>query len=200
MEPPSLVVGITRLCPALVVATDPGDRVRSAEHAHVVPDVQWTPRKPVCGAYGWGEMPCQRHVAARNPSRFETTVGMPPPAAISPHAAGPIRCTTRCPTEKASGGVTGCWCRWCRRSRGHDADPSIDDAIAATTVGLGGNHPHLAARRLQVHGPIRLLLGPLPDTGSDSVVPDPSRQSSGGVTRTRRSATHPVHLWRHTSL
>jgi hypothetical protein len=38
MEPPSLVVDITRLRLALDIDTDPVYRVRS-EHAHVVPDV-----------------------------------------------------------------------------------------------------------------------------------------------------------------
>jgi len=67
----------------------PGRPVRSAEHAHVVPDVPPTPRRAVRGAYGWRETPCQRHVSPHNPSRFETTTDIPPPAAISPHAAGP---------------------------------------------------------------------------------------------------------------
>ena len=89
MEPPSLVLDITRLCPALVVATDLVDRVRSAEHAHVVSDVLWTPRRGVCGACGWGEIPCQRHVSPHNPSRFETTVGMPRQRPFRRHAAGP---------------------------------------------------------------------------------------------------------------
>ena len=108
MEPPSLVLDITRLCPALVAATDLVDRVRSAEHAHVVPDVLWTPRRGVCGACGWGEVPCQRQVSPHNPSRFETTVGMPRQRPFRRTLPAPIRCTNRCPTEKASGGVTGC--------------------------------------------------------------------------------------------
>ena len=60
------------------------------------------------------------------------------------------------------------------------------------TLGSGGNHPHLP---LRVPDPIHLLLGPLPDTGSDSDVPGPPVQSSAGVTHTTPSATHPVHLW-----
>ena len=42
-------------------------------------------------------------------------------------------------------------------------------AVPQATVGSGGNHPHLP---LQVPDPIHLLLCPLPDTGSDSDVPD----------------------------
>jgi len=44
--------------------------------------------------------------------------------------------------------------------------------LPQATVGSGSNRPHLAACRLQVPDLIRLLLGPLPDTGSDSDVPD----------------------------
>ena len=87
MEPPWLVLDTTRLRPALDIDTDPVDRVRSAEHAHVVPDVPRRPRRAVCEARGWGETPCQRHVSPRNPIRFETTVDTPAPAAISPQAA-----------------------------------------------------------------------------------------------------------------
>jgi hypothetical protein len=86
----------------------------------------------------------------------------------------------------------GCWCGWCRRSRGHEADPSFDDAIAAATVGSGGNHPDLAARRLQVPGRIRLMLGPL-----STPAPTPMSRTFSpvirGVTQTRRCPTHPVH-------
>ena len=94
MEPPWLVLDTTRLRPALDIDTDPVDRVRSAEHAHVVPDVPRRPRRAVCEARGWGETPCKRHVSPRNPIRFETTVDTSALAAISPHAAtsraGPI--------------------------------------------------------------------------------------------------------------
>jgi len=65
-------------------------------------------------------------------------------------------------------------------------------ALQQATLGSGGNHPNLP---LQVPDPIHLLLGPLPDTSSDSDVPGPPGQSSAGVTHTTRSATHPVHLW-----
>jgi len=64
----------------------PGRPVRSAEHAHVVPDVPPALRRAVCGACGGGEAPCQRHVSPRNPSRFETTVDTSALAVSSPHA------------------------------------------------------------------------------------------------------------------
>jgi hypothetical protein len=178
----------------------PGRPVRSAEHAHVVPDVPPTPRRAVRGAYGWRETPCQRHVSPHNPSRFETTTDIPPPAAISPHSCRPQSdVPTVVPRRRRRAVRPGCWCGWCRRSRGHEADPSFDDAIAAATVGSGGNHPDLAARRLQVPGRLRLMLGPL-----STPAPTPMSRTFSpvirGVTQTRRSATHPVHLWRHISL
>src|SRR5664280_2585714 len=133
MEPPSLVVDITRLCPALVVDTDPVDRVRSAEHAHVVPDVLWTPRRSVCGAYGWRETPCQRHVSPHNPSRFETTVDIPRqrPFRRTLRSARPAQTDvpTVVPRRRRWAVRLAAGCGGCRHSRGHDVDPSFCGAI-----------------------------------------------------------------------
>lgn len=106
----------SRVCVPLDIDADPLDRVRSAEHAHVVPDVPRTLRRAVGGACGRGETPCQRHVSPRNSIRFESTVAIAIAIAIalaSGHLAapavgqaGPIRCTNRCPTQKGASGAT----------------------------------------------------------------------------------------------
>jgi len=87
MEPLSLQVLDTTSAPRTRRRYRPGRPVTSAEHGNVVPDVPPTPRRAACGACGGGETPCQRHVSPHNPTRFETTVDTPAPAAISPQAA-----------------------------------------------------------------------------------------------------------------
>jgi len=159
----------------------PGRPVPSAEHGHVVPDVPLTLSRAVCGVCSGGERPCQRHVAPHNPSRFETTVDTPRQRPFRHTLPASIRCPKSCSTENASGGVTVCSGAGGVDARGHDVDPSFDNAIAAgdrrarRQVTLSS--PPAASKSL---APIRLLLTHCRDTGSDSDVPDASPQSSGG--------------------
>ena len=166
LEPPSLLVGHHVCAPALStpIPTRSTGQISRAR-----------PRCPLCTSdvaagslrsVWWRIMPCQRHVAPHNPSRFETTVDTPRQRSVHRTLPASIRCTTSCPTENSRGQVST------RRST---------TPLPQATVGPGATHPQHVARRLQAPGPHPPPAGPLPDTSSD--VPDASRQSSGGVTQ-----------------
>ena len=173
VEPLSLLVLDTTSAPPSRHRYRPGRPVPSAEHDNVVPDAPPTLSRGGCGACGGGETPCQRHVSPRNPIRFETTVDTPSPAAASPHAAPKsgrpqsgrhhVRAsvdTTRTLIQSHPPDAFSVGQRLVHRSAA---------AVPQASVGSGGNHPRLP---LHIPDPIHLLLGPLPDTGSDSDVPD----------------------------
>jgi len=65
-------------------------------------------------------------------------------------------------------------------------------AVPQATVGSGGNHPRCRPPSPGAHSP---PAGPTARDLFDPRFPGPPRQSSEGVTQTKRSATHPVHLW-----
>ena len=172
----------------------PGRPVRSAEHAHVVPDVPPALRRAVCGACGGGEAPCQRHVSPRNPSRFETSVDTSALAVSSPHAVtsrdGPNRVvimsarTSTPPAPLAS--------RTARRLlRGTTVGTSFGGGRAAGIRRVGRQSPPPAPPHPRPHSP---PAGPTARHRLRVRCPGPPRQSPVGVTQTTPSATHPVHL------
>jgi hypothetical protein len=170
--------------PALDTDTDPIDRFRSAEHGNVVPDVPPTPPRAVSGPCGWGEMPCQRHVSPHNPSRFETTVDTPLPAAASPQAAtsragpnpGRLRVRANVDTTRTIASLSAR-----RLVRGTKVGTSFSRGRAAGDRRIGRQSPPPAPSRALTPSP------PAVPTARHRLrlrCPGPFRQSSAGVTRT----------------
>jgi hypothetical protein len=182
LESPSLVWDITRLRPALDIDTDPIDRsgqqstptLSLMSHRHCQGQSAELAVGEKCLVKG-----TYPHITPFVSRRPLTCPRQPPfRRSLRPARPVPIRCTNSCPTES----VGRCEAAG---SGGVDDRPDMMSTHRSTTplpqatVGSGGNHPQLAARRpppaarrLQVPGPLRLLLGPLPETGSDSDVPN----------------------------
>jgi hypothetical protein len=202
LEPPSLVWDITRLRPALDIDTDPVDRsdqqstptLSLMSHRHC----QGQSAEPAAGEKCLvnGTYPHITPVVSRRP----LTCPRQPPfrRSLRPARPVPIRCTNSCPTES----VGRCEAAG---SGGVDDRPDMMSTRRSTmplpqaTVGSGGNHPQLAARRPPPAD--SKSLAPCASCWAHCPKPAPAPmsrtfgQSSGGVTQTTRSATHPVHLW-----
>ena len=173
MEPPSLVLDTTRLRPALDIDTDPVDR--SGQQSTATLSLMSRGRREGQSAERAvgekrlvkGTFPHVTPFASRR--RLTRPRQSPVRRTLRPAKPGPIG-SSSCPRE--------------RRRHPHPWPVAPPDAFSVgqrlvhrstaslpkATVGSGGNHRHLP---LQVLDPFHLLLcAPLPDTGSDSDIPD----------------------------
>ena len=184
LESPWLVVDITRL--RRLSDIDPGPVDRSDQQS--TPTLSLMSHRPCQGQAAEPAEGEKGLVKGTYPhitpflSRLPLTRPRQPPfrRSLRPARPVPIRCTNSCPTESVgrceaagSGGV--------HDRPDMDVDPSIDAQLPQRRW-VWRQSPLARRPRLQVPGPLRLLLDPLPETGSDSDVPNPG-QSSGGVTQ-----------------
>jgi len=147
LEPLSLLVLDTTLCvPALDTDTDPVDRFRSAEHAHVVPDVPPTPQGQSAKRAG-GE---KRLVKGTFPHVTPVVSRRPLTRPLQRHFAAGCDESGRPQSGSSS-------CPRARRHHPHRQPVAPPDALSVgqrlvhrsaaalpqATVGSGGNHPRL---------------------------------------------------------
>ena len=147
LEPLSLLVLDTTLCVlALDTDTDPVDRFRSAEHAHVVPDVPPTPQGQSAKRAGGekrlvkGTFPHVTPVVSRRPLTrplqppFRRRLRRVGPASIRVVIMSARTSTSPAPLPVAPLDALSVGQRLVHRSAA---------AVPQATVGSGGNHRHL---------------------------------------------------------